>query len=1005
MLHPLRHPRALASVLAVLLLFSLIPSTVLAAELLPDAEQDLSLRGLNDAFYSAFTELIQNQDSSPFFGVIQLTLGEKRLSVDGAEITMEAAPELHGGRTMLPIRAVAEAAGMTVDWDNDTRTVIIQSPWGDEIRSTIGSDCIVVNGVPSQMDVYPYIQDGSSFFPVRAISEALSLDVGWDGETGTVTLTAPWQTARLTVLSESDPTDILSDAGLSAQAILSDALGMWVLQFDTPTKAKQAAAFLQNGNPPLLVEPDIYIMTESTQSDTIFQTKTESWGVQDCQFYAFRDVYSARFQQTERITVAVVDTGVDATHPALRGRVLHGRDFVENDNDPQDVDSHGTHVAPTILDCVGDAPVDILPIRVVTNNGVSYLSLLAEGIRYAAQRYAKVINISLGGVQTAAHESGVSSLQNAVQYALKIGAVVVISAGNDAADTVTYCPANLEFPGVVVVTAGNTDHQRWQGSNYGKSVDLIAPGTEIIGAIPGGKYASKTGTSMAAPHVSAAAALLCLCSGGTIKPDALESILCTATETDSSRDPYVGYGFLDISAADVPPYRPPAAMANELMSDRIIADEEDAQDYPAFGGEYLRREISTVTFCATLDALPQHYWDVSKSKDGSVLAWVIQRADGLYDLFLAANGIIGAPEDCSSMFRGYCNVTQITMDGNLDTRNTIDVSQMFYNCYNLELLDLTGLDLSNVTDFSGIVVGTDSLSEDRVTGIGLSKLQIYNSIVAVSNTVAESDSGTALAESVPGEGNSTFSLTSVSDDVAFQEKPHQMDTSEEKADESDTLVASADPGKTDRSSYSEETAGRSSDRGDTQAPDESFIPEHSEVIHYNTDDTDPPINDREISGTMNDFSIASANDGKDVKEADDIRNVEANPSAGTTQNAPGGMDEGSSPDESQNNPSEMGGDSFSHEAQDDSVETEGDNSSTEAQDDPADTEEDNNFDESQNNPEDMEDDDNFEEMPDDYNDDFDYENFPEDFPYEPYEGEYPDDIDNMVSDPHPEDDP
>ncbi|MDI6831131.1 MAG: DUF5719 family protein [Actinomycetota bacterium] len=209
----------------------------------------------------------------------------------------------------------------------------------------------------------------------------------------------------------------------------------------------------------------------------------------------------------EGVLVAVVDSGVDAAHPDLRGRVERGFDFVDDDEDTADPYGHGTHVAG-IIAAAGDNGegvagmawrARILPVRVLDGSGYGYYSDIVAGIRYAADRGARVINLSLGG--------GASSraLQEAVDYASSRGCLLVAAAGNGGLDSLSY-PAACE--GVLGVGATDSEDRPASFSNRGEGLDLVAPGVAIYATYTGGRYASLSGTSMAAPQVSGTLALM-----------------------------------------------------------------------------------------------------------------------------------------------------------------------------------------------------------------------------------------------------------------------------------------------------------------------------------------------------------------------------------------------------------------------------------------------------------------------------------------------------------------
>jgi serine protease len=252
------------------------------------------------------------------------------------------------------------------------------------------------------------------------------------------------------------------------------------------------------------------------------------------------------------VTVAVIDTGVDASHPDLAGQVLPGIDYVSDTSGTStDPNGHGTHVAGTIAALTGNgvgvsgfAPdAKILPIRVLGANGSGSMSDAAQGIIYAADHGANVINMSLGST------SKVTAVTNAIAYARSKGVTVVAAAGNErsSGSPISYPAADA---GVIAVAATDSSDTVASYSNQGSYVDVAAPGSSIVSTVPNGKYAVYNGTSMASPHVAAVAALL-EAYNPALTPDAIESALeSTAVDLGATgKDTDYGYGRIDAVAA------------------------------------------------------------------------------------------------------------------------------------------------------------------------------------------------------------------------------------------------------------------------------------------------------------------------------------------------------------------------------------------------------------------------------------------------------------------------
>ncbi|MDE2141500.1 MAG: S8 family peptidase [Elusimicrobia bacterium] len=210
--------------------------------------------------------------------------------------------------------------------------------------------------------------------------------------------------------------------------------------------------------------------------------------------------------QGQGVKVAVIDTGIDCTHPDLQCDFGAGVNFVDPSANPMDDNEHGTHVAGTIAGRgtggpLGVAPkATLIPVKVLDADGAGSLSDIVKGINWAANAGVDVINMSLGG------PTGSAALQRAVNKALAAGVVVVCAAGNSGPnpDTVGF-PGG--YPGVIAVAASDSNDRVANFSSRGDAVAFIAPGVDIVSTVPGGGTAKLSGTSMASPHVAGLAAL------------------------------------------------------------------------------------------------------------------------------------------------------------------------------------------------------------------------------------------------------------------------------------------------------------------------------------------------------------------------------------------------------------------------------------------------------------------------------------------------------------------
>ncbi len=253
-------------------------------------------------------------------------------------------------------------------------------------------------------------------------------------------------------------------------------------------------------------------------------------------------------KQKREVKVAVLDTGVDYTHPDLKDRVLKdkGYNFVDNDSETMDDNGHGTHVSGIIAasannnigvsGITGTLNIKILPVKVLDENGEGEVSNIVKGIKYAVDNGADIINLSFGT------NSKSKEIEEAINYAKSKGVFVVAAAGNDGESDDNSSPAS---DGAFAVAAMDCNYKTAGFSDYGSCIKISAPGEEILSTVPGG-YEAWDGTSMAAPIVSGIAAMA-KAEDPNLSPSQIEDVL-DSTAKDimiKGKDQKSGYGLID----------------------------------------------------------------------------------------------------------------------------------------------------------------------------------------------------------------------------------------------------------------------------------------------------------------------------------------------------------------------------------------------------------------------------------------------------------------------------
>ncbi len=249
------------------------------------------------------------------------------------------------------------------------------------------------------------------------------------------------------------------------------------------------------------------------KSNTTQSSQTTPWGV--------TKVGGSVDASDSDVLAWIVDTGIDLDHADLNVNTSLDKSFVSNSKSTDDGNGHGTHVAGTVgaknnsVGVVGVAAgIQLVPIRVLDNNGSGYFSWSISGFNYIGKKGSSgdVVNYSVG--PGSRYTS--STLDKAVRNLADDGFKVCLAAGNNADDCSYYSPARLNRTNVYTIAAMNSSNVFASWSNYGGPVDWIEPGVNVYSTYKGGTYATASGTSMATPHATGILAVGGIESGGTV---------------------------------------------------------------------------------------------------------------------------------------------------------------------------------------------------------------------------------------------------------------------------------------------------------------------------------------------------------------------------------------------------------------------------------------------------------------------------------------------------------
>lgn len=351
----------------------------------------------------------------------------------------------------------------------------------------------------------------------------------------------------------------------------ADAATWFVADLEAGTDVTTALNALADRHEIEFVEPDYIARVPESDEDMATGDTMSDPGAGDQ--YALTKIHAEQAWQvnggSHAVIVALVDTGVQLDHPDLQAQMWHntaetlngidddgngmiddieGWNFFSNTNDPSDDHNHGTHVAGIIaavrdnqLGVAGAADVTLMPVKVLGSDKSGPVSGVIEGIRYAMNNGADVINLSLSIPEAS------QAFEDIVNEAAQRNIVVVAAAGNEGVDTVSFPAA---FDNVIAVGATNQNDDLANFSNAGPGIELVAPGVGILSTIRDSQYGAMDGTSMATPYVSAVAALIRSAEPNLTAAQIRDRLDATADDLgDNGYDTFFGNGRINAARA------------------------------------------------------------------------------------------------------------------------------------------------------------------------------------------------------------------------------------------------------------------------------------------------------------------------------------------------------------------------------------------------------------------------------------------------------------------------
>lgn len=398
--------------------------------------------------------------------------------------------------------------GTELDGSKDV-SELISDTWDDTYFGTITVDTdegeVEIDGETEDLSDDTHDQKGSGKNDgediVEEYMETLPQDRIYnieETENGKYEITAPFQTKRLIV-----ETGALDEDYNARQIYYNTELGEMILQFETEKETKEAfEALCQRYGEENCYPDEIYYVDDILEELPTSGGYCYSWGTAYMGMNTLKEQAEGKYAP---VTVAVLDTGIDRSNFMFQSRKISSKsyNFIDHNKNVTDNHGHGTHVAGIIADST-PSNVQFLILKISNSSGYSSLLTIKTALQYALNQNASVINMSLGFV--AANAMSCTYLDSLIDKAYKRGIAICSAAGNNGVNVMFCYPAcNTK---TLAVAAMNANEHAASYSNYGSLIDFAAPGSLIASAAAGGTLVGMSGTSMAAPHLTAAVVYL-----------------------------------------------------------------------------------------------------------------------------------------------------------------------------------------------------------------------------------------------------------------------------------------------------------------------------------------------------------------------------------------------------------------------------------------------------------------------------------------------------------------